>query len=655
MNTVKKKKGTRVRKLANGGNGNGNGDPVKETTATPPQIIYADYDEDVIVPEGATVVRTNKPPEPGSFESVLNDPYLTQYGGSNYQSTPLVDLTLALGAYGLGSALPAIGEGLAASWRGLTGVGESVYSTLSGPFSTVFRSPLVNPVTGNPVAGGAITGEGLINSYFAAHGAMNLPGDIKAFIDDPSWEAAGDIGIDVLEMLPVAIDYFLPKFYSAVKNTVSAESKTATAETPVISLESSTTGARGTDAVLNALREQELKRIYTSHFADQVKGVKARGAAGILTEAEVEAEIATVLAYQNEYLSHPRFLQKLEEAQKIAELQTQVIPGTKILTPQANAAIAEFGGVSKFGFMGEVKVAEGVYEWQLIPFADAKTTAFKMVEEMQKGDDVLRNAIGRAKDEIFTTYIDPATGVLQKQEARGLYTAGGEAVQGEGMAFDAAEIAYLNTLSPEDLLKVLAHEDNHARLIPFLEFTLNTYNTRRFTYLDDIYIPPGGRAATDGSIKPGTELFKIFMNPRIGLSERNLTYLADEAELAARMGEIKINWWEQQMKAGEAGLSMDEWMYNWTPDMARKAYELWDPTGGHSLWLVIKGANEKEKFQNITNLLNNLLTPSVPIAVAGGIGVAATSTEAAIEEAPTSNKRGGFISKKKRRKGYRLI
>ena len=640
----KKKKGTRVKKLANGGNGNG--DPVKEAKATPPKIVYLDSDEDAIVAPGTEIVRINKDDEQ---EFLL--PYEMEASG-RIESLPLVDLAIALGAYGLGSAA-GVGEGLAAAGRGLLGVGESVYSTLSGPVSTVFRSPLVNPVTGSTVAGGAVTGENLINSYFAAHGATNLPGDIKDFIDDPSWGAAGDIGIDVLEMLPVAVDYFLPKLSGSVANTVSAESKTA--EAPAISLQAPS-GLRGTDEMLNIIRQQELKNAFNSHFADQVKGIKARGAAGVLTEAEVESQIATVLAYQNEYLSHPKFLQKLEEAQKIAELQTQeLIPGTGILTPEANAAIAEFGGVNKFGFMGEVKVAEGVYEFQLIPFADAKTTAFKMVEEMQKGDDVLRNAIGRAKDEIFTTYIDPVTGAIKKQEARGLYTAGGDAVQGEGMAFDAAEIAYLNTLSPEDLLKVLAHEDNHARLVPFLEFTLNAYNTRRFTYLDDIYIPPGGRAATDGSIKPGTELFKILMNPRMGLAEKDLTYLADEAEIAARMGEIKIKWWEQQMKAGEAGLSMDEWMYNWTPDMAKKAYELWDPAGAHSLWTVIKGTSEKEKWANITNLLNNLLTPSVPIAVAGGIGVAATSTEAAIEEAPTSNKRGGFISKKKRPKGYRLI
>jgi hypothetical protein len=632
----KKKKGTRVKKLANGGNGNG--DPVKEATATSPQIIYAAPDEDVIVPEGATVVRTKNSPEPGSLESILNDPYLMESG--RIEGTPLVDLTLALSAY----AAPSV----------LTGVGESVYSTLGGPFSTVFRSPLSNPVTGAPIAGGAITGEGLINSYFAAHGAKNLPGDIKAFIDDPSWEAAGAIGIDVVEMLPVAIDYFLPKFTATVKNTVSAESKTATAETPVISLESSSTGAKGTDAVLNALREQELKRIFTSHFADQVKGVKARGAAGILTEAEVEAEIAKILAYQNEYLSHPKFLQKLEEAQKIAELQTQeLIPGTGILTPQANAAIAEFGGVSKFGFMGEVRTADGFLEWQLIPFADPTATALKMVEEMKKGDVVLKNAIGRAQGELFTTKINPTTGEIVKIPSRGKYTSGSPTIQGEGMAMDAATIEYLNTLSPEDLLKVLAHEDNHARLIPFLEFTLNTYNTRRFTYLDDIAIPPGGRAATDGTIKPGTKLYKEMQ--QYGIPEGDLTYLADEAEVAARMGEIKIAWWEQQMKAGEAGLSMDEWMYNWTPDMARKAYELWDPNGIEPIWRIIKGATEKEKFQNITNLLNNLLTPAVPVAVAGGIGVTATSTEAAIQEAPTSNKRGGFISKKKRRKGYRLI
>jgi hypothetical protein len=43
----------------------------------------------------------------------------------------------------------------------------------------------------------------------------------------------------------------------------------------------------------------------------------------------------------------------------------------------------------------------------------------------------------------------------------------------------------------------------------------------------------------------------------------------------------------------------------------------------------------------------------MPVAVAGS--AAATQAIISDEETPTINKRGGFISRKKRRKGYRSI
>ena len=91
----KGKKGVRIKKLANGGNGNG--DPVKEATATPPKIVYLDSDEDAIVAPGTQVVRTNTDDEQ---ESLL--PYDMPASG-RIEGTPLVDLVIALGAGSFGA------------------------------------------------------------------------------------------------------------------------------------------------------------------------------------------------------------------------------------------------------------------------------------------------------------------------------------------------------------------------------------------------------------------------------------------------------------------------------------------------------------------------------------------------------------------------
>ena len=66
----------------------------------------------------------------------------------------------------------------------------------------------------------------------------------------------------------------------------------------------------------------------------------------------------------------------------------------------------------------------------------------------------------------------------------------------------------------------------------------------------------------------------------------------------------------------------------------------------------MQGSDTSNKLRTLSSLLNETFTP-MPVAVAGS----AVATQAIIsdEETPTINKRGGFISRKKRRKGYRSI
>tara|TARA_R110000787_G_scaffold24468_4_gene69349 strand:+ start:1792 stop:4902 length:3111 start_codon:yes stop_codon:yes gene_type:complete len=59
-----------------------------------------------------------------------------------------------------------------------------------------------------------------INAGFATHGAMNIGPDVQDFVEDPSWEGAGKIGMDALEITPVVGPAFRTgvEGYTAAKN-----------------------------------------------------------------------------------------------------------------------------------------------------------------------------------------------------------------------------------------------------------------------------------------------------------------------------------------------------------------------------------------------------------------------------------------------------
>jgi hypothetical protein len=73
------------------------------------------------------------------------------------------------------------------------------------------------------VGGTTLTGvnlNNLITAGFATHGAMNIAPDTEEWLDNPSWEKAGEVGIDALEMLPVVgpASKTIGEGFNAVKN-----------------------------------------------------------------------------------------------------------------------------------------------------------------------------------------------------------------------------------------------------------------------------------------------------------------------------------------------------------------------------------------------------------------------------------------------------
>jgi hypothetical protein len=78
----------------------------------------------------------------------------------------------------------------------LAGLGEATYGALAPAFS----APATIAGTTIPVA----TAGNLINAGFAGHGLYNVFPDAIDFATNPSWEGAGNLAIDALEIAPIA-------------------------------------------------------------------------------------------------------------------------------------------------------------------------------------------------------------------------------------------------------------------------------------------------------------------------------------------------------------------------------------------------------------------------------------------------------------------
>ena len=676
----KGKKGVRIKKLANGGNG----DPVKEASVAVSENMRVNpfgevYEYNENLPAGGDP-NYGYAYQLNDSERISMDLYGFPGGGSNIQSDPISQL----GIFGFGPQV---------AYNALVSLGEIAYSNLAGPLSSLLSAPVTIGET--PLLGGAVTGEALVNSYFAAHGSTNLPGDIKDFYNDPSWANAGQVGFDIFETLPVAIDYFLPSVkpaiegYSKVKNTGK--------ETPM------TFATSSGDATGSVARAAEAKGAINTYLSRQVQTVQNAEKAGIYTEEQAQEMIAKILAYNEEKFKSPVFLEKLIEAQKSAYTAAET-DAFGIRTASANLERARLAGirnadVSTFGYIEYAD--DGAATYQL--FATPEQAGLEMLNAIKQGDEVLRNAVLRTRAELqgylglytegatssYGYKVDEAGNLILDTFGRKIIVEDAKATYAAemGRAFEGAEMSLaLDPASSTDkLLYTVGHEADHLFQIPFFKYTLNNYAIGKYTNIDDIVQPyaisdKGNRVALKISdatqVKSGSYLDRYLSRNEDGLrraferqglqgveleeailAERakdlnDIVYLSEPAEVTARLTEMKIAWWESQGVKG--GQPMNEWLYNFTPEKANQALDLFEANGGDRKFImVLKGNTEKERLESLTGLLNGVLTPSVPILLGG----AATATEANIttEEAPTVNKRGGFISRKKRRKGYRSI
>ena len=251
-----------------------------------------------------------------------------------------------------------------------------------------------------------------------------------------------------------------------------------------------------------------------------------------------------------------------------------------------------------------------------------------------------------------------------------------------GINLSREQIHMLNTLSPEEFLSTLVHETNHNMLMPFLDQLADAQIIEMHTIVSTASTPTivGGRQVAATTTATGFRsadqindnvmnfLTKYSNDSRIkaaGINDNGIVaYLEEIAkpqEVQARLFEIKKQFANIASKQGQ---TFEDWMYNFTPETARQGFEAWKATKTQStvglgeveadMFLdLMVGNNTQQKLQSLASVLNKTFTNTALIG-----GTAAVATQADITGTPTPGpglKRGGYISKKKKRRGYRSV
>lgn len=511
-------------------------------------------------------------------------------------SGPPIDLALALGLGPMGGA--------AAINTGLTALGEAAYPFLE-PIGAALTAEL-------GVAG--VTVENIVNAGFASHGVTNGWENIKAFVSDPSWAKAGDVAINLLEILPAA--------FTGIKN-MSKLNKTNSVSPSINLLDD-------TAETSVAIKEVENTAIVQSHINASLKVHSNRLAQGLITQDEFEVAAAKTLLYQQERMSKPGYLQHIINSIKSPFIAEERLPSGM---PTFESSMAKQKGVSKFGYHEMVwNDVDQIYDLTFTPYDDPQTAYLKMIDLMTdpEAGSVLKAAVRMTQKEIG-------------DNLRGLQIPSSSPYWED--VYKGSKISYLENLSPEELLNVLVHEDNHARRVPFMEFLTDNWAVAQFTMIGDIRPTQGLRGVRDGIVGGGTELANVGKRTSMPYRtwEKQTTYMLEEVEVAARVEEIQQQWW-----LTEKGKNMDDWIYKWTPELAEEAYINWN--ANHPLITLMRGQTDPEKFQNLANLMNNMLAPAAAI-----VGTkAAVEAVADPQVGATKYNTGGFVANKKRPRGMNI-
>ena len=645
----KGKKGVRVKKLANGGNGNG--DPVKEATATPPKTVYLDYDEDAILAPGTQVVRRSKDDEQ---ESLL--PYDMPESG-RIESTPLVDLAIALGAGTFGT----IAKGI-----------QSAYTYLSGvPLLSMEGTTMVSAANALD-----IYGAGVALDY--------APDHLKDFIEDPSVAGGAWLGLDMLGLFSGG---------NAAKQVYTNVLKAKPiAKNPMSFASALNLG----DEAIVATKVNEASVAFNKTVKEEITKISKSG----LTSEEKKKAIQETMEFYDDYLNNPNALEMLvshknftagakvgdfsggvpmspviaDDAATQAYIYTKSKPYYATRTTEGQALGL---GAKPVRNLSVIDDGTGTPNVKVDYFSNTsqgrRNAAEALIENYRSGSQSVRNAIEITIDDMKRMYGAEARGVTTAEPniTGRVKMMDGIVSTADDFGYDlsAQQIKFLNEFDYDQILNTLVHETNHNMLTPFLNQTAD------MQIVEMHLIGATNRVAAFPGQRPGRSLVEGFhkiddMVPEIqNISQKyaaldpNLNAAAVEDyvmelllpdETLARLFEMKQVY---SKIAAKQGIKNNYWMYNFTPETTRQALEAWKSTKDvpieADIFLdIMQGSDRSSKLRTLSSLLNETFTP-MPVAVAGS--AAATQAIISDEETPTINKRGGFISRRKRAKGYRVI
>ena len=706
----RKRKGTKVKKLANGGNGDPpKGDPpyvsqayggfplykeFGELTPTPTSEFYTKAEErgyyeglPLLLPEAEVVAESTNPFDLSSIDNVVRQTGAGVLG--DYANIP-ADVREAYEA----QVTQGINEGAVLAAVGMSpllamGAGPVLARGLAG-WSTISSLPLVSME-----GAGLVTVGQAVDLVGAGIAVEHAPKHVRDFIEEPSIGGGAWLGLDLLGLMMGG---------SAAKSIYTQSLRAGENLTTPMTFTSAVN--LGDEAII-AGKLDEATVLFNRVVKDEISQIATSTK---INAADKQAAIDEVLEFYSNYLNNPAALEKLV-AQKQMLGGAKQVPMSPVIAEEASlqsyiynkstpyySVFDDAGGrigahvdpatpIRSFT-LTPTEVSPGVFEAKASVSYFSNTTpgrqaaAEALLENLRTGSESAKNAVLRAQEYLKQTYGYSARGIAKPQlNISGQVDMVDGVVIPEGgfSSFDlsAQQIEMLETLTPEQFVSTLIHETNHNMLTPFLNqmadlqimemhmigATNRIPQFRNATRVADKSLAPGFHTADDmvsGIREVSAKYNNLHPEFSTGELDRHIMELLLPDEGIARLWEIKKAYSAQ---AAKQGMSFEDWMYKFTPEEAEKGLNAWrngKQAGGEKfieadLFLdLFQGSNTEEKLRSLTSALNETFTP-LPVITTAGAAAVATDAVISDEETPTINKRGGFISKKKRRKGYRSI
>ncbi len=727
----KAKRGTRVKKLANGGNGDPLA-PLQPKKAQPVQSpagfpLYREDGELTPTPSTPFYTKTNLR---GLYEGVplgLQEATVVGRPGDSLQSIDSAVESLGMGVFGDYAQVEpetrkkfeqgvtdAINEGskiaaIATSPLIAIGAGPLLGSGLSG-YSQLANMPLVTATT----AAGETTATvgNVLEAFGVGLSAEFLPQHLKDFADDPSLGNAAFLGLDIVTLLPFGMSALAS--YKQGLGATKAASRTPM-QFPAVERNLVQTAVESAEV-------QNARLTMNTTIQSEISGIEKLP----ISPQEKEKAIHETLEFYNQYLSNPAALQKIIEHKNFLSVSAEARLGKVLGDESMMAPLRELGApmppfeatgaaesanryltstpyFSRYGLEGNVvnetqhllrtqmfqPQPDGAVKPIIKTFSNTdggrKQAAEALLQNFRSGSESVRNAALRTIEEMKAMGQGDTRGFV-----RPFPNISARAEMVEGIPFASGQYSYdltaqqlnmLNTLTPEEFLSTLVHETNHNMLVPFLDQIADAQIIEMHTITSTVqkpYIQKGfeisettpvflesqsGFRSADDQFDAANNFMKKYSNdPRINLSRddaaERLQYLTLPHEVQARLFEIKKAY---AKVAASQGLSFDDWMYNFNVQRANEGFEAWKRTkvaadgdlGAVEADMfkdIFVGNREGTKLTTLASVLNKTFFNPATV-----VGTGAVATQAAIsgEEAPTINKRGGLV--KKKRRGYRSV